>query len=79
MPESESVTDKIIRQVEVYINLKTTSRIKPYFLYSFDILKYYFGDVNLSKDKFLQEETQKDSGCKSITCLVSFNLKQIYK
>lgn len=26
-------------------------------------VEYYFGDVNLSKDKFLQEETQKDSGC----------------
>lgn len=64
MPESESVTDKIIRQVEVIHNLKTKYSTKPYFLYAFDIFKYYFGDVNLSKDKFLQEETQKDSGCK---------------
>ncbi len=27
-------------------------------------IEYYFGDINLSKDKFMQEEIQKDSGCK---------------
>lgn len=27
-------------------------------------VEYYFGDINLNKDKFLQEEIQKDSGCK---------------
>jgi lupus La protein len=27
-------------------------------------VEYYFGDVNLSKDKFLKEEIQKDAGCK---------------
>lgn len=52
---SESLTDKIIRQIE-----------------------YYFGDVNLSKDKFLQEETQKDSGWVSLQTLLTFNrLKQL--
>lgn len=29
-------------------------------------VEYYFGDLNLSKDKFMQEEIQKESGCKSI-------------
>ena len=27
-------------------------------------VEYYFGDINLSKDKFMQEEIQKDAGCK---------------
>ena len=28
-------------------------------------IEYYFGDINMSKDKFMQEEIQKDSGCES--------------
>lgn len=41
-------------------------------------IEYYFGDVNLSKDKFLQEETQKDSGWVSLETLIKFNrLKQL--
>ena len=27
-------------------------------------IEYYFGDINMSKDKFMQEEIQKESGCK---------------
>ena len=27
-------------------------------------VEYYFGDLNMSKDKFMQEEVQKDEGCK---------------
>ncbi len=27
-------------------------------------VEYYFGDLNLTKDKFMQEEIQKDDGCK---------------
>lgn len=26
--------------------------------------EYYFGDINLPRDKFLQEEMKKDDGCK---------------
>jgi len=52
---NESVSDKVIKQIE-----------------------YYFGDVNLSKDKFLQEETQKDSGWVTLETLLKFNrLKQL--
>lgn len=41
-------------------------------------IEYYFGDINLSKDKFLQEETQKDSGWVSLETLIKFNrLKQL--
>lgn len=27
-------------------------------------VEYYFGDLNLTKDKFMQEEIQKEEGCK---------------
>lgn len=27
-------------------------------------VEYYFGDINLPRDKFLQEEMKKDQGCK---------------
>ncbi|RNA27128.1 lupus La [Brachionus plicatilis] len=41
-------------------------------------IEYYFGDINLSKDKFLQEETQKDSGWVPLETMVKFNrLKQL--
>ena len=33
------------------------------------MFQYYFGDINLAKDKFLQEEIKKDDGC--ILCLYS--------
>ncbi len=26
-------------------------------------IEYYFGNINMAKDKFMQEEIQKDSGC----------------
>lgn len=29
-------------------------------------VEYYFGDINLPRDKFLQEEMKKEDGCKSI-------------
>ncbi len=29
-------------------------------------VEYYFGDLNLSKDKFMQEEIQKEDGCKTL-------------
>lgn len=41
-------------------------------------VEYYFSDVNLSKDKFMQEEIQKDEGWMSLETLVKFNrLKQL--
>ncbi|RNA41342.1 lupus La [Brachionus plicatilis] len=41
-------------------------------------IEYYFGDINLSKDTFLQEETQKDSGWVHLETMVKFNrLKQL--
>lgn len=27
-------------------------------------LEYYFGNINLPRDKFLQEKMKEDSGCK---------------
>ena len=29
-------------------------------------LEYYFGNINLPRDKFLQEKMKEDSGCKYI-------------
>jgi lupus La protein len=41
-------------------------------------VEYYFGDLNLTKDKFMQEEIQKDEGWVSVETLVKFNrLKQL--
>lgn len=41
-------------------------------------VEYYFGDLNLSKDKFMQEEIQKDQGWVSLVTLLTFNrLKQL--
>lgn len=41
-------------------------------------VEYYFGDLNLSKDKFMQEEIQKDQGWVSLETLITFNrLKQL--
>lgn len=41
-------------------------------------IEYYFGDINLSKDKFLQEETQKESGWVPLETMIKFNrLKQL--
>lgn len=41
-------------------------------------VEYYFGDLNLSKDKFMQEEIQKDNGWIGLETLVKFNrLKQL--
>lgn len=41
-------------------------------------VEYYFGDLNLSKDKFMQEEIQKEEGWISLETLIKFNrLKQL--
>jgi len=36
-------------------------------------VEYYFGDINLPRDKFLQEELKKDSGWVPISTLLTFN------
>lgn len=36
-------------------------------------LQYYFGDANLARDKFLQEERNKDNGWVSLSVLLTFN------
>lgn len=41
-------------------------------------VEYYFGDLNLTKDKFMQEEIQKEEGWVSLETLCKFNrLKQL--
>jgi len=41
-------------------------------------VEYYFSDANLSKDKFMQEEIQKDAGWVSLETLTKFNrLKEL--
>uniref|UniRef100_A0A914ZC05 Uncharacterized protein n=1 Tax=Panagrolaimus superbus TaxID=310955 RepID=A0A914ZC05_9BILA len=41
-------------------------------------LEYYFGDVNLQRDKFLQDEMKKDHGWVPLDVLLTFNrLKQL--
>ncbi|XP_059139256.1 lupus La protein-like [Physella acuta] len=41
-------------------------------------IEYYFGDVNLMKDKFLKEKVQEDDGWVTIKTLLTFNrLKQL--
>lgn len=41
-------------------------------------IEYYFGDINLSKDKFMKEEIQKDAGWVSLETLTKFNrLKEL--
>lgn len=36
-------------------------------------IEYYFGDINLNKDKFMKEEIQKDSGWVELETLIKFN------
>ena len=36
-------------------------------------IEYYFSDVNMSKDKFMQEEIQRDSGWVNLDVLTKFN------
>jgi len=36
-------------------------------------IEYYFGDVNLPKDKFLKEKVKEDDGWITIECLTTFN------
>lgn len=36
-------------------------------------VEYYFGDVNMNKDKFLQEEVKKDEGWVALETLIKFN------
>ncbi|KAL3072781.1 hypothetical protein niasHS_017755 [Heterodera schachtii] len=36
-------------------------------------IEYYFGDINLPRDKFLQEEMKKDDGWVSLTTMLKFN------
>lgn len=41
-------------------------------------IEFYFGDVNLPKDKFLQEKIKEDDGWVTLECLTTFNrLKQL--
>lgn len=41
-------------------------------------VEYYFGDVNLARDKFMQEELKKDNGWFPLNVLTKFNrLKEI--
>lgn len=41
-------------------------------------VEYYFGDLNLTKDKFMQDEIQKDDGWVTLETLIKFNrLKQL--
>lgn len=37
------------------------------------LLQYYFGDANISRDKFLLEEAKKDEGWIPLTVLLTFN------
>lgn len=36
-------------------------------------LQYYFGDANLARDKFLNEEIKKDNGWVTLVTLLTFN------
>ena len=36
-------------------------------------IEYYFGDHNLNRDKFLQEEIKKDEGWVTLATLLKFN------
>ncbi|KAI6214998.1 hypothetical protein M3Y94_00333700 [Aphelenchoides besseyi] len=36
-------------------------------------VEYYFGDINLPRDKFLQEEMKKDDGWIELTTMLTFN------
>lgn len=40
-------------------------------------IEYYFSDVNMSKDKFMQEEIQRDSGWVNLDVLTKFNRLKI--
>jgi len=40
-------------------------------------IEYYFSDVNMSKDKFMQEEIQRDSGWVRLDVLTKFNRLKI--
>ncbi|BFY97842.1 hypothetical protein BsWGS_00882 [Bradybaena similaris] len=41
-------------------------------------IEYYFGDINLLKDKFLQEKIQEDDGWVTMDTMLKFNrLKEI--
>jgi len=43
-------------------------------------VEYYFGDINLPRDKFLQEEMKKDNGWIELTTMLKFNrLSQLSK
>ena len=53
-PQSGEITTKSVEltKQDLALNEKIIKQIE-----------YYFSDVNMSKDKFMQEEIQKDSGC----------------
>lgn len=36
-------------------------------------IEYYFGDINLPKDKFLQEKIKEDDGWVTLETLLTFN------
>jgi len=39
-------------------------------------VEYYFGNVNLSRDKFLKEKVKEDDGWVTLECLITFNRLQ---
>jgi len=60
----------------VEVTTKSVESIKQDVALADKIIKqveYYFSDVNMSKDKFMQEEIQKDSGWVTLEVLTKFN------
>uniref|UniRef100_A0A915IEC7 Uncharacterized protein n=1 Tax=Romanomermis culicivorax TaxID=13658 RepID=A0A915IEC7_ROMCU len=69
---SSAITDlekKIIRQVET----SECQFSKATLVTNLYFRTYYFGDMNLPKDKFLQEEIKKDDGWIPLQVLLTFN------
>ena len=60
--EISQLEEKIIQQMEVKFSLLYLLIIKM--ITSFYHFQYYFGDINLPRDKFLLEEMKHDDGCK---------------
>lgn len=64
----------------VEVTTKSVESIKQDVALADKIIKqveYYFSDVNMSKDKFMQEEIQKDSGWVDLEVLTKFNRLKI--
>lgn len=74
IPDAD-LDQKIIRQVEVIevqvvLNCDRYELLLIWFHYQ---LQYYFGDYNLPKDKFLQEQIKLDDGWIPLTTMLNFN------